>query len=107
MSAGSFSRIETGINRVDRAYSGPSCLKHSPLDKGNLTNDNGDGDGNENGKNSPGLEWQNSTENNNFARVFPFLYIDLPSLHDYDVKLSNFTFDRGRRHKTTILFFFL
>ena len=36
-----------------------------------------------------------------------FLYISLPSLHDYDVKLHNFTFCGGRDwHKTTNLFFF-
>ena len=29
-----------------------------------------------------------------------------PSLHDYDVKLPNFTFCRGREHKTTTFFFF-
>ena len=35
-----------------------------------------------------------------------FLYISLPSVHDYDVKLSNFTFFGGREHKTTSFFFF-
>ena len=35
-----------------------------------------------------------------------FLYISLPSLHDYDVKMPNFTFCGGREHKTTTLFFF-
>ena len=34
-----------------------------------------------------------------------FLYISLPSLHDYNVKVPNFTFCRGREHKTTFLFF--
>ena len=29
-----------------------------------------------------------------------FLYISLPSLYDYDVKLPNFTFCRGRECKT-------
>ena len=28
-----------------------------------------------------------------------FLYISLPSLHDYSVKVPNFTFCRGREHK--------
>ena len=35
-----------------------------------------------------------------------FLYISLPSLHDYDVKISNFTFCQGREHKITTFFFF-
>ena len=34
------------------------------------------------------------------------LYLSLPSLHDYDVRLSNFTFCRGREHKTTTFFSF-
>ena len=34
-----------------------------------------------------------------------FLYISLPSLHDYNVKLPNFTFCRGREQKTTTFFF--
>ena len=36
-----------------------------------------------------------------------FLYISLPSLYDYDVKLSNFTLCGGCQHKTMIPFFFL
>ena len=35
-----------------------------------------------------------------------FLYISLPSLHDYDLKMPNFTFCREREHKTMNLFFF-
>ena len=35
-----------------------------------------------------------------------FLYISLPSLHDYDVKIPNFTFFWGCTHKTTTFFFF-
>ena len=34
-----------------------------------------------------------------------FLYISLPSLHDYDVKVPNFTFCGGRERKTTFSFF--
>ena len=30
-----------------------------------------------------------------------FLYISLPSLHDYDVKMPNFTFYGGRKQATT------
>ena len=36
-----------------------------------------------------------------------FLYISLPSLHDYNVKLPIFTFCRGREQKTTDNFLFL
>ena len=35
-----------------------------------------------------------------------FLYISLPSLYDYDLKMPNFTFCRGREQKTTTFFFF-
>ena len=35
-----------------------------------------------------------------------FLYISLLSLHDYNVKVLNFTFFRGWEHKTTTFFFF-
>ena len=35
-----------------------------------------------------------------------FLYISLPSLHDYAVKLPNFTFRGGREGTKTIFFFF-
>ena len=34
-----------------------------------------------------------------------FLYLSLPSLHDYDAKLNNFKFCGQREHKTTTLFF--
>ena len=36
-------------------------------------------------------------QNNNFARALRFLYISLPSLHDYHVKMPNFTFCEGRK----------
>ena len=61
---------------------------------GSLSNDNGDG--NENGR----------RQKKNFARVSRVLYISLPSLPDYNVKLPIFTFCGGREHKTTIFFFF-
>ena len=35
-----------------------------------------------------------------------FWYIFQPSLHDYEVKVPNFSFCRGREHKTTTFFFF-
>ena len=62
-------------------------LSSFPRLLGSLSND--DGDGNENGKKSTELDKQN----NNFARTFhAFLYISLPTLHDYDVKMTNFLF---------------
>ena len=36
----------------------------------------------------------------------PFLYISWPSLPDYNVKVPEFTFCRGREHKTTTFFSF-
>ena len=36
-----------------------------------------------------------------------FLYISLPTLHDYDVKMPNFTFYIGRENKTMIFSFLL
>ena len=63
---------------------------------------NDDGDGNENGKKVIGLNWQN----NNIVRASRFLVHFLPSLRDYNVKVPNFTFCRGREHKTTTFFFF-
>ena len=77
-----------------------SILVSSPLTIGRLSND--DGDGKENGKKTKGLDWQN----NNFARASRFLYISLPSLHDYNVKVPNFTFCRGREQTATTFFFF-
>ena len=61
-----------------------------------------DGEGNENGKQPTGLDWQN----NNFARASRFLYISLSSLHDYNVKVPKFTFCRWGEHETTMFFFF-
>ena len=43
-------------------------------------------------------------QNNNglFVRASRFLYISLPSLHNYDVKLPNFTsYGRGKNKTTT------
>ena len=84
-------------------WSRATSLQKGPVGEeitGSLSND--DGDGNENGKKAIGLDW----ENNNFARASRFLYISLPSLHDYNVKVPNFTFCRGRENKTTTFFFF-
>ena len=47
------------------------------------------------------------TQNNNFARAFhEFLYMSLPTLHDYDVKMSNFLFCGELEHKAMTFFFF-
>ena len=52
-----------------------------------LSND--DGDVNENSKKAIDLDWQN----NNSARAPRFfVYFLIPSLHDSDVKMPNFTF---------------
>ena len=60
--------------------------------------------GNENGKKKNRFIKQN----NNFARAAHFfLYISLPLLHEYDVKMPNFTFYVGSENKTTIFFFLL
>ena len=55
-----------------------------------------DGDGNENGK----------KQNNNLARASRFLYISMPSFHDYNVNLPNFPFFSRIEQKTTTFFFF-
>ena len=46
-------------------------------------------------------------QNKNFARASRFLYISLPSLHDYHVKMPNFTFHEGRKQAMTKFFFSL
>ena len=53
---------------------------------GNVRND--DGDGNENGKKAMDLFSKTTT----LHVQHTFLYISLPSLQDYDVKMPNFTF---------------
>ena len=35
-----------------------------------------------------------------------FLHISLPTLHDHDMNIPNFTFCGGRDHNTTTFFFF-
>ena len=52
-----------------------------------LSND--EDDGNENGKKKQEVY---ISKNNNFARASRFLYISLPSLHDYNEKVPKFTF---------------
>ena len=69
---------------------------------GSLNNDNDNDDGTENGKKAIGLISKTVTLHVHHA----FLYIFLPSLHGYDVKLPNFTFCGGCERKTTTLVFF-
>ena len=72
---------------------------------GRLSND--DGGGEEKDKKaiaSIALDWQNKTLHVHHA----FLYISLPSLHNYDVKLPSFSFNEGReRQDKDFLFLFL
>ena len=53
-----------------------------------------DRDGNENVAKAIGLITKTIILHAHLA----FLYISLPSLHDYDVKMPNFTLYRGRRY---------
>ena len=77
-------------------------LSSFPCLLGNLSND--DGDGSENGKGATELDKQN----NNFARAFhASLYTSLPSVHDYDVEMPNFTFSGELENKATTSFFFI
>ena len=62
---------------------------------GSFSND--DGDGNENVKKAIGLLSKTTSEHVHHD----FLYISLPLLHDYDVKMPNFTFYGGRKQTTT------
>ena len=68
--------------------------------KRSLSND--DGDVNENGIKAIGYIGKTTTLHAHHA----FLYISLPSLHDYDVNMPNFTFCGGREDKATTFFFF-
>ena len=61
-----------------------------------------DGDGNEDVKKAIGLITKTTILHVHHA----FLYISLQSLHDYDVKIPNFTIFRRRERKTTTLLFF-
>ena len=70
---------------------------------GSLSND--DGDVTENGKKSIGLDKEKNPSSSRASR-FNFLYISLPSLHNYDVKIFSFTFCGGHEHKTTTKTFF-
>ena len=79
------------------------CLGHVLI--GSLSDD--DGDGNENGKKAIGLDLLRKTTTLHVDHAF--LYISLPSLHDYDVKMPNFTFCAWRTltQDNDFLFLFL
>ena len=68
---------------------------------GSFSND--DGDGNQDVKKAIGLLRKTTTLHVHHA----FLYISLPSLHDYGVKMPNYKFYGGRKQATTNLFFSL
>ena len=68
---------------------------------GSFSND--DGDFNENDKKRKQVEIGKTTT---LSMHHASLYVSLPLLNDYDVKLPNFTFCWGREQKTTILPFF-
>ena len=62
---------------------------------------NEDGDGNQDVNKAIGLLRKTTTLHVHHT----FLYISLPSLHDYDVKMPNCKFYGGRKQATTNLFF--
>ena len=75
--------------------------RRTPLDiLGSLSND--DGDVNENGKNAIGFISKTTTLHLHHA----FLYISLPTLYEYDVKMPMFTFCGEREHNATTFLFF-
>ena len=59
------------------------------------------GDGNENVKKATGL----LNKTTSLHLLHAFLYISLPLLHDYDVKMPSFTFYGGRKTSDDKLFF--
>ena len=67
------------------------------VDKREFSNDDGDGNGNDNVKTTIGF-LRNTTS---LHVQHALLYISLPLLHDYDVKMLNFTFYGGRKEGTT------
>ena len=73
----------------------------SPL-LGSVSNEDGDGNGNENAKKAMGLLSKTTTLHVHHA----FLYISLPSLHDYHLKMPDFTLYGGRNQATTNFSFF-
>ena len=62
-----------------------------------LRSDDGDGNGNGNATKAIGFITKTTILHVHHA----FLYISLPSLHDYDVKMPNFKLYRGSTQATT------
>ena len=83
-----------------------ACCSFIPLQispwLGSFSNDDGDGNGNENAKIAMGLLSKTTT----FHVRHAFLYISLPSLHDYHMKMPDFTLYGGRNQATTNFSFF-
>ena len=77
------------------------CLVYIVPIIGSFSNDHGDGK--EDVKKAIGLLRKTTTLHVHHA----FLYISLPSLHDYDVKMPNCKFYGGRKQATTNIFFSL
>ena len=69
---------------------------------GSVSNEDGDGNGNENAKIAMGLLSKTTTLHVHHA----FLYISLPSLHDYHLKIPDLTLYGGRNQATTNFSFF-
>ena len=87
------------FSRIDRL---PIAMEAQPCALiGSFSND--DGDGKEDVKKAIGLLRKTTTLHVHHT----FLYISLPSLHDYDVKMPNCKFYGGRKQATTNLVFSL
>ena len=67
--------------------------------EGTLRSDDSDGDGNGNGNAIKAIGLISKTTLLHVHHAF--LYISLPSLHDYDVKMPNFTMYTGSTQATT------
>ena len=68
---------------------------------GSLSDDDDDDDAARTAKKTLGLDWQN----NNCASASRLCIHLVPSLHDYDAKMHNFTFCGEREHRATTFFF--
>ena len=86
-----------------KAFSARSNLDYTVNEETTGSFSNDAGDGNENVKKATGLLSKTTTLHVHHA----FLYISLPSLYDYDVKMPNCKFYGGRKQATTNLFFSL
>ena len=99
------SKVRTSTLRDSNIHSGSERVKRKDSREiGSLRNDDGDDDGNENGKKAIGLD----KENNNFARALRF-FVHLIAVFaglQRETAYCNFTFCRGREQKTTTFFFF-